>query len=82
MCKLFTVLIWSLSFLALHLFAQAFGTDVKIEGIWKIDTAQKDMAFNLASSIGYTQSLKFDTDGKVYKLNPNTFQALKDPSVT
>lgn len=63
------------SFLALSLFAQAFGTDVKIEGIWKIDTAQKDMAFNLASSIGYTQSLKFDADGKVYKLNPNTFQA-------
>ncbi|NCC19268.1 MAG: hypothetical protein EOM29_10055 [Bacteroidia bacterium] len=63
------------SFLALHLFAYDFGIDVPIEGIWKIDTAKKNVAFNLASGVGYNQVLKFDTDGKVYRVNANTLEA-------
>ncbi len=74
MKKIFHFFVWS-SFVAVSLLAQEFGNNVQIKGIWKIDTAQKDTAFNLASSIGYTQSLKFDIDGKVYKLNPNTLKA-------
>lgn len=68
-------LIFLLLFSSMHLSADSFGKDVEIEGIWKIETTQKNVAFNIASSIGYNLTLKFDKDGKVYKLDDKTKQA-------
>lgn len=45
---------------------------IKVEGIWKINTYDKQKPFNIASSIGYDIVLKFDSDGTVKKLNYKT----------
>jgi len=54
--------------------AEIFGEDVEVEGIWRIDAAKQGYNIEIASSVGTRMALKFDKDGKVYKVNYQTFK--------
>ncbi len=54
--------------------AETFGEDVEVEGIWRIDAAKQGYNIEIAGSVGTRMALKFDKDGKVYKVNYQTFK--------
>ena len=54
-------------------YAETFGEDV--EGIWRIDAAKEDYNIEIAGGVGNRMALKFDKNGKVYKMNYETLKS-------
>ncbi len=61
-------------FLLVSSYADTFGEDVKVEGIWRIDAAKQGYAIEIAGGVGTRMALKFDKNGKVYKVNYKTLK--------
>lgn len=55
-------------------YADTFGEDVEVEGLWRIDAAKQGANIEIASSVGTRMALKFDKNGKVYKVNYKTLK--------
>lgn len=62
-------------FLLVSSYAETFGQDVEVEGIWRIDAAKQGYNIEIAGGVGTRMALKFDKNGKVYKINYETLES-------